>query len=68
MGNSHYTVDSIQAATLVSVLRDRFVRRNISLERLGGECYDGTSTMSGKRGGIAKSISDIELRAVYMYG
>ena len=67
MGNSHYTVDSIQAATLASDLRNRFVRLNISLERLGGECYDGASAMRGKRGGVAKSITDIELRAVCVF-
>ena len=29
------------------------MRLNISLERLRGQCYDGASAMSGKRGGVA---------------
>ena len=50
------TVDSIQAATLVSDLRDRFLRLKISLERLRGQYYVGSSAISEKSGGVAKEL------------
>ena len=49
-----YHVDTIDVATLTSVIQDTFVRLNISLERLHGQCYDGASSMSGSRNGVAK--------------
>ena len=38
------------------------MRLNINLERLRGQCYDGVSAISEKRGGVAMRISDIEPR------
>ena len=55
-----YTVESNQAATLASDLRDRFVRLKVTLERLRDQYYDGASATSGKRGGVGKRISDIK--------
>ena len=39
------------------------IRLNLSMEKLRGQCYDGCSTMSGTRTGVAKRISDEEPRA-----
>jgi len=43
------------------------IRLNLSMEKLCGQCYDGCSTMSGTRTGVAKRISDEEARAVFTH-
>ena len=42
----------------------------MSIKKLRGQCYDGTSSTSGPRSGVAKKISDWESRAVntHCYG
>ena len=59
-----YHVDRIDAATVSAVVQDVFVRLNISMERLRGQCYDGASSMTGS---IAKRISELELRALFTH-
>ncbi len=62
-----YHVDSINAATLTAVIQDLFVRLNLCLERLRGQCYDGASSMSGRRSGVAKRIRELEPRALFTH-
>ena len=62
-----YCVSSTNAAMLSDVIRDLFVRMNLSFEKLRGQCYDGASAMSGSKNGVAKRISDLEPRAVYTH-
>ena len=49
-----YMVPSIDADTLVIVIKDCLVRMNLSLTKYRGQCYDGASTMSGANKGVAK--------------
>ena len=46
-----YQVDSTQASVLVSVIHD------VSITKIRGQCYDGASSMSGVRGGVATQCS-----------
>lgn len=62
-----YTVASTDAAMISAVIKDLFIRMNLSLEKLHGQCYDGASAMSGTRNGVAKRIADLESRAVYTH-
>ena len=62
-----YCVPSIDASTLTSVIKDLFIRMNLSFEKLRGQCYDGASAMSGAKSGVAKQISDIEPRALFTH-
>ena len=62
-----YSVSSIDAATLLSVIKDIMLRLNLPLNKLRGQCYDGCSTMSGIRSGLAKRVQDEESRAVYTH-
>ena len=62
-----YHVDRIDAATVTTVVQDVFVRLNISMERLRGQCYDGASSMTGSRSGVAKRISELEPRALFTH-
>ena len=60
-----YAVDSTDATTLVSVVKDAMVRMNLPMSNLRGQCYDGASVMSGIRSGVAKQIADIEPKAIF---
>ena len=62
-----YSVPSIDAATLTSVIQDVFTRLNISIRQLRGQYYDGASAMSGCRSGVAKRIAELESRAVFTH-
>ena len=62
-----YHVPSIDAATLTSVIQDVFERMNLSIGKLRGQCYDGASSMSATKTGVAKRISDLESRAIYTH-
>ena len=42
-------MDSTDATTLVSVVKDAMVRMNLPMSKLRGQCYDGASVMSGIR-------------------
>ena len=62
-----YSVPAIDADTLTSVIKDSLVRLNLSLNKMRGQCYDGASSMSGAKTGVAKQISDIESRAIFTH-
>ena len=62
-----YAVDSTDATTLVSVVKDAMVQMNLPISKLRGQCYDGASVMSGIRSGVAKQIADIEPRAIFTH-
>ena len=62
-----YFVPSIDADTLTRVIKDTLMRLNLSLTRVRGQCYDGASTMSGAKSGVAKRIQELESRAVYLH-
>ena len=54
-----YHTESINAATLSSIIQDLFIRLN--------QCYDGAGSMAGSRTGVAKRISEIEPRALFTH-
>ena len=60
-----YAIDNISASTIVHVIKDALVRMNLS--RCRGQCYDGTSNISGPRSGVAKQLRDEEPRALYLH-
>ena len=62
-----YQVERIDSSTLTAVIKDVLMRANISLHKLRGQCYDGASSMSGSKSGVAKQICDIEPRAVFTH-
>lgn len=62
-----YHADSIQAQSLVAIIKDSLLRLNLKLELCRGQCYDGASVMSGARSGVATVISSEEPRAVFTH-
>ena len=57
-----YAVANISSATIVKVIKDALVRIQLGLNKCRGQCYDGASSMSGPRSGVAKQLRDEELR------
>lgn len=62
-----YYLSSIDAESVVSVMKDAFIRFQIPMTKLCGQCYDGCSTMAGTKAGVAKRITDMEPRAVFTH-
>ena len=58
-----YLIPDIASDTVVSVIKDAFIRLQLSLQNCRGQCYDGASNMLGKRSGVAKQIQDIQKKA-----
>ncbi len=62
-----YAVPCIDAATLFSVIKDTLTRLNLAFHKLGGQCYDGCSTMADSTSGVAKRVLEEEERAVFTH-
>ena len=62
-----YVVPSIEASSLVFVIKDSLLRMNLTLAKARGQCYDGASNMSGHRNGVAKLIQNEESRAIFTH-
>ena len=62
-----YQSNSIDAKSLVAIIRDTLLRINLKRENFRGQGYDGASSMNGPKGGVAKLIYDDEPRAVYTH-
>ena len=63
IGLSH--VPSIEASSLVFVVKDSLLCLNLTLANVRGQFYDGASNMSGLRNEVTKQIQDEESRAIY---
>ena len=61
----HYQLDTNDAKTIVSVLKDVILALNLDFHKLRSQCYDGASTMSGGKAGVAKMNIDEEPCAYY---
>ena len=62
-----YVTGSTNAQALVAIIKDILLRLNLNLGNCRGQCYDGASTMSGLRNGVAKLILDKEPKALYTH-
>ena len=60
-------MDSIDAVSLLSSIKDVLVRMNVKLSYCRGQCYDGASNMSSARNGVATKILEDERRALYTH-
>ena len=58
-----YEVPNIESDTIVSSIKDAFLRLQLLLSCCRGQCYDGASNMLGRKNGVAKQIQDVEPKA-----
>ena len=59
--------NATDAATFFTILKDVLMRMNIALNKIRDQCYDGASSMSGAKSGVAKRLLDEEPRAIYTH-
>ena len=58
---------STNADSIVRKLKDVLLCIRLKLEKCCGQCYDGCSTMSGTKSGVAVQIKNEESRALYTH-
>ena len=59
-----YKVPNICADTLVSCIRDAFIRKNLSMNKCRRQCYNGASNMAQAKTGVSTQIKSEEPRAI----
>ena len=62
-----YYLSSTSAESIVGAIKDAFLRFQIPMTKIRGQCYDGCSTMAGSKAGVAKKIEELEPRAVFLH-
>ena len=62
-----YKLAVANAQSIVDVMLDAFIRLQIPLAKLRGQCYDGCSTMAGAKAGVAAKITQQQPRAVFTH-
>ena len=62
-----YETSDTESETLYKVIKDIFLRLQLNISKLRGQCYDGASNMSGEISGLQKRIRDDEPTALYVH-
>ena len=60
-----HTLESTSAGQIFSTIKGILLWMNSRVSDCQGQCYDGASSMSGQKSGVAKRISELEHRALY---
>ena len=62
-----YQVNDITADTLTDSIKYALLQLQIDLSMRQGQCYDGTSNISGVNNSVAAQITSTEKQTVYMH-
>ena len=62
-----YKVASTGAEVIYGAIADVLLRLNLSISNVRGPCYDGASTMSGRKSGVVTRLCSAEPRAVFTH-
>ena len=62
-----YSLESTSAESIVGAIKDILLRLNLQITNCRGQCYDGASSMSGVKSGVAVKIKELEPRALYTH-
>ena len=57
----------VSTKKIFSTIKDVFLRLNLAILKVHGQCYDGASAVSGTKSGVVKKMCDAEPRAVYTH-
>lgn len=60
-------LERVRASDITNAIIDTLEDLGISLEDLRGQCFDGTSNMSGSKSGVQKRIKDRRPKAIYTH-
>lgn len=65
-----YNVPSIDAVILTATIENALETLGLPMDKVGGQCYDGAASTTGKNSGETKRISELEPRALltHCYG
>lgn len=55
-----YCLDSTSANSIIATIKDILLRLNLRIDNCRGQCYDGASSMSGVKSGVATRIMQME--------
>ena len=55
-------LERADASSITALIKDCLIRMNLSIHKVRGQCYDGCSTMSGAKTGVATQMKKSETR------
>ena len=62
-----HSLESTTADTIFITIKDILLRMGAGIQNFRGQCYDGASSMSGQKSGVAKKIMELDHRALYTH-
>ena len=62
-----YEVASIGAENIYAAITDVFLRLNLPISKVRGQCYDGAAAMSGSKSGVVTRLCAAEPRAIFTH-
>ena len=62
-----YHLTATDAESIVAAMKDVLLRLQIPLSKLHGQCYDGCSTMAGRKAGVAAVTQQEEGKAIFIH-
>ena len=62
-----HAIPDTSADEIVTIIKDILLRMNLRIENARGQCYDGASSMSGKRSGVATQIKSLNKKCLYTH-
>ena len=64
---SLHAIPDTSADEIVAIIKDILLRMNLRIENARGQCFDGASSKSGKRSGVATQIKSLNRKCLYTY-
>ena len=62
-----HAIPDTSADEIVAIIKDILLRMNLRIENARGQCYDGASSMSEKRSGVATQIKSLNRKCLYTH-
>ena len=62
-----HNLERADASSITALIKDCLIRMNLSIHKAGGQCYDGCSTMSGAKTGVATQMKKSQTRCLYCH-
>ena len=62
-----HPIPDTSADEIVAVIKNILIRMNLKIENARGQCYDGASSMAGKRSGVATQIKSLNNKCLYTH-
>ncbi|KAI0243334.1 hypothetical protein LSAT2_014476, partial [Lamellibrachia satsuma] len=60
-------IERADASSITAFIKDCLTRMNLSIHKARGQCYEGCSTMSGAKTGVAAQMKKSETRCLYCH-